>query len=48
MGNSAVGSQILVQRIQTGRDSFHQHHFRFITHLPAGGQTISYLQQIYR
>jgi len=27
MGNSAVGSQIMVQRIQTGRNSFHPHHF---------------------
>jgi hypothetical protein len=31
MGNSAVGSQNLVQRIQTGRNSFHPHHFRYIT-----------------
>jgi len=29
MGNSAVGSPIMVQRIQTGRKSFHPHHFRY-------------------
>ena len=50
MGNSAVGSQIIVQHIQTGRDGFHPHQFRYITHyyFPVGGQTISYLQKIYR
>jgi hypothetical protein len=50
MGNTTVGSQIMVQCIQTDRDSLHPHHFLHITHyyLPVRGQTISYLRQIYR